>query len=193
MTEEELRKQATSTVEWENTPLQDRPQFVHAYIVGVKSAESRIEKLEKENAKLKEQLGDKVMQKQKDKADLVWKLKTANEQKAAQLVKAKAILKEVLTILPKENIEGIYEITEEVEHFISKDKISMALKDPVLQQGFEIICKENTELKGKAVKWYKVADGDLPNNYRYVWTNAGAGYYDDGWWDDFGRLQGVIA
>ena len=74
-----------------------------------------------------------------------------------------------------------------------KDKISMALKDPVLQQGFEIICKENTELKGKAVKWYKVADGDLPNNYRYVWTNVGAGYYDDGWWDDFGRLQGVIA
>ena len=33
----------------------------------------------------------------------------------------------------------------------------------------------------------------LPNNYRYVWTNVGAGYYDDGWWDDFGRLQGVIA
>ena len=27
-----------------------------------------------------------------------------------------------------------------------KDKISMALKDPVLQQGFEIICKENAEL-----------------------------------------------
>ena len=42
-------------------------------------------------------------------------------------------------------------------------------------------------------KWHKVADGDLPNDYRYVWTNAGAGYYDDGWWDDFGRLQGVIA
>ena len=36
-----------------------------------------------------------------------------------------------------------------------KDKISMALKEPVLQQGFEIICKnltelekENAELKG---------------------------------------------
>ena len=28
-----------------------------------------------------------------------------------------------------------------------KDKISMALKDPILQQGFEIICKENAELK----------------------------------------------
>ena len=77
-----------------------------------------------------------------------------------------------------------------------KNRISMALKDPVLQQGFEIICKENTELKGKATKWHKVADGDLPNDYRYVWTNVGAGYYDDDdddWLDDFGRLLGVIA
>ena len=74
-----------------------------------------------------------------------------------------------------------------------KNRISMALKDPVLQQGFDIVCKENAELKGKAVKWHKVADGDLPNNYYYVWTNIGAGYYDDdGWWDAFGRLQGVI-
>ncbi len=30
-----------------------------------------------------------------------------------------------------------------------KDRISMALKDPILQQGFEIICKENAELKKK--------------------------------------------
>ena len=28
-----------------------------------------------------------------------------------------------------------------------KDKISMTLKDSVLQQGFEIICKENAELE----------------------------------------------
>lgn len=28
-----------------------------------------------------------------------------------------------------------------------KNRISMALKEPILQQGFEIICKENTELK----------------------------------------------
>ena len=46
----------------------------------------------------------------------------------------------------------------------------------------------------KANEWNKVVDGDLPNNYRYVWTNVGAGYHDnDGWWDDFGRLQNVIA
>ena len=44
------------------------------------------------------------------------------------------------------------------------------------------------------LQWHKVADGDLPKDARYVWTNVGAGYHDDdGWWDDFGRLQGVIA
>ena len=31
-----------------------------------------------------------------------------------------------------------------------KNRISLALKDPILQQGFEIICKENAELKGEA-------------------------------------------
>ena len=34
-----------------------------------------------------------------------------------------------------------------------KNRISMALKDPILQQGFEIICKENADLKAKN-KWY---------------------------------------
>ena len=31
-----------------------------------------------------------------------------------------------------------------------KNRISMALKDPILQQGFEVICKENSELKSLA-------------------------------------------
>ena len=35
-----------------------------------------------------------------------------------------------------------------------KNKISMALKDPTLQQGFEIICKENAELEND----YKLID-----------------------------------
>lgn len=46
-------------------------------------------------------------------------LDTANELKTQkQLVRAKAIIKEMLSILPKENIEGIYEITEEAEQFL---------------------------------------------------------------------------
>ncbi len=28
-----------------------------------------------------------------------------------------------------------------------KNRISLALKDPVLQQGFEVICRDNTELR----------------------------------------------
>ena len=35
-----------------------------------------------------------------------------------QLTKAKELIKEMLSILPKENIGGIYEITEEAEQFI---------------------------------------------------------------------------
>ena len=36
----------------------------------------------------------------------------------ADFNKAKELIKEMLSILPKENIEGIYEITEETEEFI---------------------------------------------------------------------------
>ena len=38
-----------------------------------------------------------------------------------------------------------------------KNRISMALKDPILQQGFEIICKNLAELESRndtLVKWY---------------------------------------
>ena len=35
-----------------------------------------------------------------------------------QLTKAKELIKEMLSILPKENIEGVYEITEEAEQFL---------------------------------------------------------------------------
>lgn len=39
-----------------------------------------------------------------------------------------------------------------------KDRISFALKDPVIQQGFEIICKENAELKEKLEVSEKLRD-----------------------------------
>lgn len=45
MTEEELRKEAASTVEWENIPMIDRPLFVHGYITGSKPREKQIEKM----------------------------------------------------------------------------------------------------------------------------------------------------
>ena len=47
-------------------------------------------------------------------------------------------------------------------------------------------------------KWHDLRKDpmDLPNNYRNVWTNVGASYYDSRdncWRDEFGRTQGVIA
>ena len=82
-----------------------------------KPLEERIIELEKENAELKEQLGDKVMQKRKDKADLVWKLKTANEQKAVQLTKAKEILRK---FLDAKSIEETCVVESEADKFLSE-------------------------------------------------------------------------
>lgn len=39
-----------------------------------------------------------------------------------QLTRAKEIIKEMLSILPKDNIEGIYEITEQSEQFLKENK-----------------------------------------------------------------------
>ena len=83
----------------------------------IKHLEERITELEKENAELKEQLGDKVMQKRKDKADLIWKLKTANEQKAVQLTKAKEILRK---FLDAKSIEETCVAESEADKFLSE-------------------------------------------------------------------------
>ena len=44
-----------------------------------------------------------------------------------------------------------------------KNKISMALKDPILQQGFECICKENAELKETVIKMNNVITETFSN------------------------------
>ena len=55
---------------------------------------------------------DKVIQ------ELKKELNNVLVSKNQQLTKAKELIKEMLSILPKENIEGVYEITEEAEQFI---------------------------------------------------------------------------
>lgn len=78
-------------------------------------------------------------------------------------------------------------VKEQIEELLTKDemkdKISMALKDPVLQQGFEIICKnlaelekENAELKAsRETKWHdlKKDPSDLPEPYATVLDEDG--------------------
>lgn len=44
-----------------------------------------------------------------------------------------------------------------------KNRISMALKDPILQQGFEIICKENAEFKETVIKMNNVITETFSN------------------------------
>lgn len=44
-------------------------------------------------------------------------LRSIDKQKTC-IIKAKAIIKDLLSILPKENIEGVYEVVEEAEQFL---------------------------------------------------------------------------
>lgn len=74
-----------------------------------------IKELKKENAELKAFRRDCI----KLTEDNIVMAKQRGEI-AAQLTKAKEIIKEMLSILPKENIEGVYEIIEEAEQFISE-------------------------------------------------------------------------
>lgn len=77
-----------------------------------------VAELEKEKCEL---LGiiqgkDKVIQELKEE------LNSMMVSKNQQLTKAKEIIRDLLQVLPKENIEGIYEITEEAEQFLRKSE-----------------------------------------------------------------------
>ena len=87
-----------------------------------------IKELEKENAELKEKLNIRSCQNCKhnnkscpNDGSCVHCNKWVGY-KNPQLTKAKEIIKEMLSILPKENIEGVYEITEEAEQFLKEMK-----------------------------------------------------------------------
>ena len=69
--------------------------------------------MKKENAELKEQCSILV-----DCNTCHSSCKNENAEMKEQLTKAKELIKEMLSILPKENIEGVYEITEKAEEFI---------------------------------------------------------------------------
>lgn len=53
-----------------------------------------------------------------------------------------------------------------------KNRISMALKDPILQQGFEIICKENEELKKDYEETEELLDKQIEETYKLFEENA---------------------
>ena len=74
---------------------------------------TNIAKLKKENAELKQYA--KALE-ETDNTNSLHYMKVNSK-----LYKAKEIIKEMLSILPKENIGGIYEITEEAEQFLNSE------------------------------------------------------------------------
>ena len=74
---------------------------------------SKLSGLEKENAELKELCSILAGCNTSHSS-----CKNENAEMKKQLTKAKELIKEMLSILPKENIEGVYEITEKAEEFI---------------------------------------------------------------------------
>lgn len=81
---------------------------------------NRDSKLEKENAELKEQLGNVKMQKAGEKSDLVWKLKTANEQKAEKLTKAKEIIEKLIS--QNRKLWVYSDVREDAEQFLKESE-----------------------------------------------------------------------
>ena len=87
---------------------------------------NHIEELKKEIEKLKEKLKDTEKSRDYWKgSSFDWRHKCISRKpfKVAkkaqkQLTKAKGIIKDLLHCLPKENIEGVYEVTEEAEQFL---------------------------------------------------------------------------
>ena len=43
------------------------------------------------------------------------------DKQKTRLIKAKAIIKDLLSVLPKENIEGVYETVEAAEQFLREE------------------------------------------------------------------------
>ena len=71
---------------------------------------NNIAELEKENAELKQYA--KALE-ETDNTNILHCMKVNGK-----LYKAKELIKEMLSILPKENIKGIYKITEEADKFL---------------------------------------------------------------------------
>ena len=71
MNEEELRIEATTTVEWECTPMIDRPTFINGYITSAKPREKRIAELEAQIEKMK-CCKDEIIKALKETLDYEW-------------------------------------------------------------------------------------------------------------------------
>ena len=120
--EEYVRKIRYDVKNWDGAEPKERfyneIKFKQAYLAGAEFGYNKAkEELER---RIASQRGTIRVYNNKLKARLeqVERLKQENK----KLIKAKEIIKEMLSILPKENIEGIYEITEEAEQFLKESE-----------------------------------------------------------------------
>ena len=102
-------------LEKENAELKANNQFLNNLVREKEQRGLEIqEDLLRENAELKSKNCWKTCEYAEPKSQWI----SQHIQDIERLTKAKELIKEMLSILPKENIEGIYEITEEAEQFL---------------------------------------------------------------------------
>ena len=122
MTKEELEKEnAELKCECRRCVYSDSPCILSDYGKDSNGICDHFKDVFDENIELKEELGDVQMQKAGEKSDLVWKLKTANEQKAEQLTKAKELLKRYVPYRQITDSKAYKDLAEETEQFLNSE------------------------------------------------------------------------
>ena len=121
MTKEEIKQKTSlcfllnqNVPEEEKNYVIERVMATKATIVSKAALCNIITYILKQNAELKSKNCWKTCEYAEPKSQWI----SQHIQDVEQLTKAKELIKEMLSILPKENIEGVYEITEKAEEFI---------------------------------------------------------------------------
>lgn len=148
MTKEELRKEATTTVEWECTPMIDRPTFINGYITGAEPRENRIEELERKlkvETELSDRLGlayreyeqlikeqdEHLAELEQEKAELKLKLEALEGQTPwkdirdkseliEKLTKATELIEDMYDAIPSSHSDYYKDVMERARQFLSE-------------------------------------------------------------------------
>ena len=125
MTKEEIKQKTSlcfllnqNVPEEEKNYVIERVMAMKATIVSKAALCNIITYILKQNAELKSKNCWKTCEYAEPKSQWI----SQHIQDVEQLIKAKEIIKDLLQCLPKENIEGVYEITEEAEHFLRESE-----------------------------------------------------------------------
>ena len=123
MTKEEIKQKTSlcfllnqNVLEEEKNYVIERVMDTKATTVSKASLCNIITYIMKQNAKLKSKNCWKTCEYAEPKSQWI----SQHIQDVVQITKAKEIIKDLLQCLPKENIEGVYEITEKAEEFLKE-------------------------------------------------------------------------